>query len=306
MLRQVQNAKDLGEGDLELHTLRQRLAHDEKDLDARLLLARLYEKRGLPDLALEHYRLAAAQFPDSSAATLGLARRLRESGEPLEALARLRSFAQLHETPVADLASLEGVIEDEQGRLAQGEAAHRRALAAEPSSAALHNNLGYNLLLQKKFSDAASEFRRALALDSHSDLAHNNLGVALASQDPSACPTCRAEALAELSRAAHDPAVGHNNLAAILLEQKRTAEARTEIEAALTLRRNLPAAIENLRLASEQDLKPAALPASQRVNLKTRLASGWGRLTHASRPHEPTAASTPGVPGDLTSRTDTK
>src|SRR5262245_37568559 len=82
MARQVQNAADAGDGDLEAKTLRKRLAANSDDLDARIQLARLYSRRGLPDLALEHYRLAAAQFPDVPIVVLALAKTLRESGEP--------------------------------------------------------------------------------------------------------------------------------------------------------------------------------------------------------------------------------
>jgi Flp pilus assembly protein TadD len=301
MVRQTQNARDLGEGDVQLRTLRQRLARDSRDLDARILLARLYEQKGVPELALEHYRLAAAQFPDSVVTALSLAKMLREMGAPEEALLRLRGCEALHPEGVADLFSLEGVIEDEQGRLARGEAAHRRALDSRADIAALHNNLGYNLMLQKKPAEAAEEFRKAIHIDPHSDIAHNNLGAALASEDPGACPACRAEALAELRRGSEDQAVAHNNLAAVLMEQGRLEEARTEIDAALSLRRNLPAAMENLRLAAEQAGQPATIHEQRRVNFKTRLASGWGRLTHASRGKtRPEAASPPkDLEGDL-------
>src|SRR4029077_8972461 len=78
MARQGGEGIDAGEGDLQLRGLRKRLAANANDLDARVLLARLYAKRGLPDLALEHYRLAAAQFPHSMLATLELAKTLRE------------------------------------------------------------------------------------------------------------------------------------------------------------------------------------------------------------------------------------
>ena len=39
----------------------------------------------------------------------------------------------------------------------------------------LHNNLGYNLTLQGKRSEAAAEFHRALAIDGNSEIARNNL-----------------------------------------------------------------------------------------------------------------------------------
>src|SRR2546421_434099 len=57
-----------------------------------------------------------------------------------------------------ELLSLEDILEDEHGRFAPAETAHRAALGIEPGRSALHNNLGYNLLLQGEASAAAAEF----------------------------------------------------------------------------------------------------------------------------------------------------
>jgi len=138
----------------------------------------------------------------------------------------------------------------------------------------LHNNLGYNLLLQGQPEAGAAEFRRAIEIDPRSQIAHNNLGAALAAQShPDA-----AEALSEWQRAS-DPAVAHNNLAAVLMEQGRYTEARLELDAALQLHRDLPAALANLRLVSEKDGLPATVPAAaQPVNLPGRFASRLGKF----------------------------
>jgi len=266
MARQVKNAVDAGEGDLQLRALRKRLAANADDLDARILLARLYATRGLSDLALEHYRLAAAQFPDSVTVTLALAKTLRELGESESALKTVRTF--LTKNPSAsgswELLSLQGILEDEQGRFTPAEAAHRAALALEPGRGALHNNLGYNLLLQGQSSAAAAEFHRAIEIDPRSPIAHNNLGAALALQLHSS------EALSEWQRSA-DPAVAHNNLAAVLMEAGRYSEARAELQTALEFRRDFPAALVNLRLVAAKDGGPAALPAvSRRGNVAKR------------------------------------
>src|ERR1700722_15977344 len=50
MVRQAQNAAEAGDGDLELRRLRQFLAANPNNPDARILMARYYEARGLPDL----------------------------------------------------------------------------------------------------------------------------------------------------------------------------------------------------------------------------------------------------------------
>jgi len=292
MSRHVENAVDLGEGDVALRTLRSRLASDPKNLEARMLLARLYSERGLPDLALEHLRLANAQFPDSVPVTLALAKTLREMGAPQEALKTVEACSKRLEEPNWELLSLEGVLEDESGRLKDAESAYHKAVAIEPGRSSLHNNLGYNLLLQEKPKEAEAEFRKALEIDPHSQIAHNNLASALAA-------TAQTEALAELQRGSANNAVAHNNMAALLIEQGKYPEARKEIEQALTLRQNLPEAMANLKLASQIDGKPATVPIhKQHVNLWSHVTSGWDKLSGHKEIHpaaqnpQPLAAST--------------
>ena len=278
MARQVQNAVDAGDGDLEARALRQRLAANAQDLDARLALARLYARRGLPELALEHHRLAAAQFPDSVPVALGLAKTLREMGEAQSALRAIEDFQAKHAMGSWELLSLQGILEDEQGRFGMAETAHRAALALDPGRSALHNNLGYNLLLQAKTNAAAVELRRALELDPRSEIAHNNLGAALALESQPARDPALKEALEEWRRSA-DPAVAHNNLAAVLMEQGRYAEARSELETALGFRRDFPAALANLKLIAEMDGRPVLVPSpKQQVNLWKRATSTLGRV----------------------------
>jgi Flp pilus assembly protein TadD len=263
--REVSNATDAGDGDITLRTLRQRLAANAKDLDARMSLAQYYASRNLPDLALEHYRLALAQFPDSPAVTLALAKTLREMGNPSEALRTLHEYAEKQPRGSWEVLSLTGILEDEQGHLPAAEAAHRAALALAPEKSELHNNLGYNLLSQKQFEPAENEFRRAIDLDPKSQVAHNNLAVALARSG--AAPK---EALAEWSRTT-SPAGAHNNLAAVLMEQGRYAEARAELQASLALQPGMPSALANLKLVSEMDGKSASVPARKRVTLWTKI-----------------------------------
>ena len=175
MARQIQNAVDAGDGDMEARGLRQRLAANPDDLDARLSLARRYAQRALPDLALEHYRLAAIRFPDSEPVALGVAKTLREMNEGPQALAALQSFVATHANAGWELLSLQGILLDERGKYVDAEASHRAALALDANRSSLHNNLGYNLTLQGKRGEAAAEFHRALTLDGNSEIARNNL-----------------------------------------------------------------------------------------------------------------------------------
>ncbi len=146
--RQIQNAKDAGDGDYQLRQLRDKVASDPSSIAARLELARAYRERGYRDVALEICRLAAERFPDS---------------------------AEVH--------SWLGILLDESGQRTLAESAHRRAVALAPQLDYLHNNLGYNLLQQRRFVDAAAEFRETLKRNPGSRLARNNLGLALAHQE---------------------------------------------------------------------------------------------------------------------------
>src|SRR5215831_15940534 len=58
-VRQATNAVDAGDGNLEISALRRNMMSRPDDVDARLRLAAAYAKHGFPDVALEHYRLAA-------------------------------------------------------------------------------------------------------------------------------------------------------------------------------------------------------------------------------------------------------
>ncbi|HEV8145428.1 MAG TPA: hypothetical protein VGP79_03565 [Bryobacteraceae bacterium] len=186
MARQIQNAVDAGDGDMQARGLRQRLAANPDDLEARLALAHRYAQRGLPDLALEHYRLAAIRFPDSEPVALGVAKTLREMNEGTQALVGLQAYVAMHASAGWELLSLQGILLDERGKYADAEVSHRAALARDGNRSSLHNNLGYNLTLQGKRGEAAAEFHRALAIDGNSEIAKNNLAELEAGTGPKA------------------------------------------------------------------------------------------------------------------------
>ena len=294
MQRQVQNATDAGDGDLELRLLRQRLTQNPNDLDARVLLARRYTQRGISELALDHYRFAADRFPGSIVVALELAKTFRNLGEPKQALDGVKLWLSRHPEGSWELLSFEGIVEDELGQLRDAERSHRSALALEEGRGALHNNLGYNLMLQGRAAEAVREFRRALEIEPSSLIAHNNLGAALVSQ------TGNDAALAEWRRSA-DAAVAHNNLAATFIEQGRYAEARGELEAALKLRRNFPAALANLRLVAANDGKPVTMQPAAPSNVgKRSLSRPRSKLArNAASIQESVSGNAPAVPTEL-------
>jgi Flp pilus assembly protein TadD len=266
--RQVANAADAGDGDLETRLLRRQVAAAPENLEARLKLASRYETTGFPEIAVEHYRLAAERFPDREEPVVNLARLLRRLELQGEAGQVLDRYLLGH--PSAQAFAWAGIIRDELGKLEAGERAHRLAIGRSPDPASyLHNNLGQNLLLQGRSAEAAAEFRRALDLDPRSGIARNNLGVALA-----ALP----EAAVADWKASGDPATAHSNMAAVLIEQGRYPEARHQLERALGYKPDHTAAISNLALVSELDGQPAQLSAGPASSLWRRVANMMGKV----------------------------
>jgi Flp pilus assembly protein TadD len=250
--RQIHNAIDAGDGDYQLRVLRQKLAADPDNVPIRLELAKAYLERGYPDVALEISRLAAARFPESGEAQLALVSALRDLNHRAEAIDGLVAFLKAHPQTGPQYFSWLGILRDESGLWPLGEPAHRKALELAPSLDYLHNNLGYNLLMQKKYAEAAGEFREALKLNPRSPVARNNLGLALANLDETD------QALANW-QSGSDPATAHNNLAAVLMEKGNYPNARKELEIALSYNDAYPAALKNLELVSRLDGHPATL-----------------------------------------------
>jgi tetratricopeptide (TPR) repeat protein len=266
--RQIHNAKDAGDGDWELRQLREKVAADPDGIPIRLELVKAYQQRGNSDVALELCRLMAARFPDSGDVQLALVRSLRDLNRRADAIAGLDAFLKAHPQSAPSYFSWLGILQDEMGAWAAGEPAHRKALELGPSQDYLHNNLGYNLLMQKKYDEAAAEFRQALKLDPASQVARNNLGTALAHLDASK------EAVASWQTGA-DPATAHNNLAAVLIEQGKYPEARKELELALSFNKSLPAALKNLELVSRLDGNAATFSAKPADSRWDRWKAGF-------------------------------
>jgi Tfp pilus assembly protein PilF len=167
-------------------------------------------------------------------------------------------------------------LRDDAGHYPEAEKAYRAALSNTPKLAYLHNNLGYNLLLQGRAKEAADEFREALALEPHSRLANDNLGLALLAQWKT--DEQPKEALLRWESVS-GPATAHNNLASVLMEQRRYTDARKELEIALSYQKDHQAAAANLRLLSELDGRPATVAKDAGKNAGS--ASFWNRVKKA-------------------------
>lgn len=263
--RQVINSVDAGDGDYLVRSLRQKMAAEPDNLKVRLDLIEHYSLAGYSELALEHCRLASVRFADSAEVQLALAKALRAAHMTSEAAQSLQKFLEAHPQQSAEYDSWLGIMRDELGQWKQGEAAHRAALALTQNLDYLHNNLGYNLLKQNRNSEAAFEFRQALKLRPNSEVARNNLGMALAVKPE--------EAIVHW-QSVTDPATAHSNMAALLIEQGQYDQARKELDLALGYNRSHAAALNNLRLISQRDGKPASIPIKP---VKTR----WVRFRSA-------------------------
>jgi Flp pilus assembly protein TadD len=269
--RQIRNAHDAGDGDVRLAQLRARIAAEPDNVGARLELAQAYRERNYPEVALEITRLAAARFPDSAESQLALVGDLHALKQGREAISTLQSFLKAHPQTQSAFYSWLGILLDETGQWTEGEPQHRKAIELTAASDSLHNNLGYNLLMQKRYADAIGEFREALKLNPSSQIARNNLGMAQAGQDSTKL------AVASFQEGA-DPATAHNNLAAILMEQGNYAEARRELSVALGYNRSHAAALRNLELLSHLDGQNATLPKLSVQTRWQRFKSGVARL----------------------------
>jgi tetratricopeptide (TPR) repeat protein len=263
--RQVRNAVDAGDGDYQFRQLREKVAAEPDNIAARVELAKAYRERGYKEVALEISRLAVSRFPESGTAQLSLVRDLREVNRRAEAISALEEFLKQHPQSTAEYYSWLGILRDESNFWPLGEPAHRKAIELAPGTDYLHNNLGYNLLMQKKNDDAAVEFREALRLNPSSELARNNLGLALAHSNT-------AQAVANW-QSTSDSASAHNNLAVVWMEKGNYPEARKELELALSIDRTNAAALKNLELVSRMSGTPATLTVPPQP-----IQTGWERF----------------------------
>ena len=270
---EVRNAVDAGEGDFEARQLRERLVANPGDLDTRLRLGARYEDLDMPELAIEHYRLAADRFPSEVTPQLRLAQALHKKGRTAEAAANLESYLTAYAEAPAEAYSWAGILRDALGHHKVAEQHHRAALE-RASAAYLRNNLGQNLALQEKAPEAAAEFRAALDIEPGNPVARNNLAISLSAANP-------AEAAQVLEAGTNDPATAHNNLAAILMEKNRYAEARKELNLALGYKPDHAAALGNLALVSDLDGKPAQMVLPKQAVAKSTVGGGWHKVGRA-------------------------
>jgi len=124
----------------------------------------------------------------------------------------------------------EAVASHQAGRLMDAVSRYRQVLAAAPSLAEAHHNLGLALKGLGKTVEAGACLRRALALKPDYPEAHNSLGNLLADGGDAAAA---AESFRRAVALAPGFAVAHHNLGAVMKDLGRLDEAEAAIRAAL-------------------------------------------------------------------------
>ncbi len=259
--QQARGAFNPATDDRRVQMLNARLKLDPQDATARLDLAAIYERYKLYDEALEQYTRALNLQASEQAAT-GLARVARAGGHGADANGVLAAFVK---SPAgrdsAEAWNSLGVLHDDSGERDSAERAFRRAIELQPQSDRLHNNLGYNLLLQDRLADAEAAFRRALELQPQSAAARNNLATVLARRGQ--LDAARREFLIAAAGNPASVAVAYNNLAVVLMEMGEYEQSRAELVRALQARNYYAPAIENFKLVQELIRKRAELNPTQ-------------------------------------------
>jgi Flp pilus assembly protein TadD len=268
---QVKNAVRAGDGDASLRALREFVLEHPKDLAARRQLAARFLTNGHRDLAIEHLRIAEELAPGDEAVVLELARQLAAEGFKEEADRTLTRYR--HGAAASAIAlSYAAILKDELGALEEGEALHRAALAKAPRNARLENNLAFNLASQKKAIEAERIYQTILVAHPSFEAARNNLARLYATQ------LKRPEEALLHWKAAGGPAIAHNNLAAVYIEERRWEDARAELEKALKIRFQFPEAQQNLRMLA------ASTGGTVQLNLaRDKESRGLSKLAKAFR-----------------------
>ena len=262
--QQTQDAFNPLTDDRRVQALQARLKLSPQDTASRLELARIYENYRLCDDGFEQYTETLRQArvaPEANGklaeqAVLGLGRCAQATGRTRQAIPLLEAF--IREWPTASSWNALGLLYNQLGDLPAGESAFREAVASNAASDGLHNNLGYNLLLQNKGEAAEAEFRQALTLNPKSATTRNNLGVVLAR---------RGDLLGALEQfqSAADAATAHNNLAVVLIETGRYEQSRDELLKALAIRHYFAPALANFKLVQERIREQGAQPKAGRL-----------------------------------------
>jgi serine/threonine-protein kinase len=233
-----------------------------------VLLARALRGAGCGAAAERLLRRAQSGHPADFWVNIELALTL-DSKKPPDRAEKVRFYqAALALRPQSPMVySNLGAALQEQGNLAEAEAACRKAVELKPDFSEAYNNLGIALQKQGKLAEAVAAYEKAILLKPDYPEAHSNLGGALREQGK------RAEAIAACRKAiALKPyyPTAYINLGAALREQGKLAEAVAAYQKAIELKADLPLAHNNLGNALKTQGKLAQAEAAYRKAISLR------------------------------------
>jgi Flp pilus assembly protein TadD len=175
------------------------------------------------------FSLALEQAPENARAMLYLGKIAREQADLTTSLHWLNKAAELRpEDPeiVTELAITNDTIGQE--HLAYAEPLYRKVIELRPNSAAAHNNLGFNLLLQGRYAEAIEIFAKALAIAPQNARTKNNLATTYLLNNE------KEKALA-LYEGSVGKAAAYNNLGYIYMTQGNWDQAEKAFKTALAI-----------------------------------------------------------------------
>lgn len=180
---------------------------------------------------------------------IALGRSLEESGDLNRAEAAYRN-ALAKDPKRADAEQRLAILADERGDQAEADRRFDRALRLAPKDPDILCDRGYNLYLQRRWTEAEAHLKRALAADARHARSHSNLALVLAQLGD------EKGALAEFAKAGCDPAEARSNLALTQAMRGRFDDARKTYAEVLAARPNLEPARDGLRAVNVAAAEP--------------------------------------------------
>ncbi len=201
------------------------LEKDPLRTTARYKTGMLFLSRGMAEEALKEFEQILAKDARNASAYYGRARVRFFQGKPELAKADLREALKLHDR-LWQAHTLFGVICDTEQHHPEAEEAYLKALAIQPDSATVYNDLGVCRYLTGKFDEAAHAFLKAFNIDPENPRICNNLGLALYRLGNTE------DALEAFTRGGSE-AAAYNNIGYLQMKDKRYENAFAALQRAI-------------------------------------------------------------------------
>jgi Flp pilus assembly protein TadD len=195
---------------------------------ARYKLGMLFVNRGQADEALREFDTILSKDPNNAYAYYGRARARFLQDKVDLAEEDLKTGLRFNDS-VWQAHTLLGIVYDRQERHAAAEEEYQKAVAIQPKSAAIYNDLGVSRYLMGKFDEAAEAFLKAFSIEPTNPRICNNLGLTLFRLG-------RTEDAIEAFRRGSGEAVAYNNVGYLEMKEKKYDQARIALEKAIEVK----------------------------------------------------------------------